>query len=240
MKYVALKTPQSVKSAAVAKQIKSLIEQGYKTSEIAWKMEFTTTDAVVKEVSEAFRKLKNQLALAHRGLGAKKKAKTDPRIQKMVDNWKQDGRAFSKVEYTKKDGAFFKAIGIDPDTVGVTSQYGLDVVYYNTDWYSSDTQALRKKRDVGLGAKKKAKTATLLVVSQSKPMYSQLKKITGDGTWAFKELMKGEVYVHTPTGKMFIVMSLSEYENLNAPYLKRHLDYFKKEYSLTRVYLPKK
>ena len=54
------------------------------------------------------------------------------RIEKMVENWKKYGFAISSVSKTNDDADFFKALKIDQDEVGITSQTGNDVVYYNT------------------------------------------------------------------------------------------------------------
>jgi len=62
MTYVSLKNPKSVESNAVKSEIKKLLESGKKTNEIHWKMQFVTTDKVVKEVSNKFQVLKNKIA----------------------------------------------------------------------------------------------------------------------------------------------------------------------------------
>jgi hypothetical protein len=62
MVYVSLKTPKSVGSDSVRKQIEKHIKDGKKTSEIKWKMEFVTTDSIVKNVSDKFQALKNKIA----------------------------------------------------------------------------------------------------------------------------------------------------------------------------------
>jgi hypothetical protein len=54
------------------------------------------------------------------------------RIEKMVENWKKYGFAISSVSKTNDDADFFKTLKIDQDEVGITSQTGNDVVYYNT------------------------------------------------------------------------------------------------------------
>lgn len=66
------------------------------------------------------------------------------RIQKMVDSWKKDGVSYSHID--SDDAEFFKQIGVDSGKVGSTSQTGLDVVYYDTKLYDSDTDALRRKK----------------------------------------------------------------------------------------------
>ena len=62
----------------------------------------------------------------------------------MVASWESEGRAFANINFD--DSAFFKDIGKDRSSVGVTSQTGSDIVYYRTDYYFSDTNALRKIR----------------------------------------------------------------------------------------------
>jgi len=62
MVYVSLKTPKSVRSKIVADEIRKLIKIGKKTNEIAWKMEFVTTDKILKRVSDEFQILKNKIA----------------------------------------------------------------------------------------------------------------------------------------------------------------------------------
>lgn len=84
---------------------------------------------------------------------AKKKAKVekvDERIIKMVEGWKDENRAFSKLG--NDDSDFFKIIKKRMGEVGVTSQTGNDLLYYNTDIYDNDTDAIRKK--VSQNAKK--------------------------------------------------------------------------------------
>jgi hypothetical protein len=69
---------------------------------------------------------------------------TESRIDKMVASWNEEHRAFSHIN--NDDAEFFQRIGIDSSQVGTTSQTGTDIVYYNTEEYSSDTNAIRKKR----------------------------------------------------------------------------------------------
>jgi hypothetical protein len=67
----------------------------------------------------------------------------EDRINSMVEGWKQEGRAFSKVY--NNDNDFFTRIGTPLSAIGITSQTGDDLVYYNTDLYASDSDALKKK-----------------------------------------------------------------------------------------------
>ena len=66
------------------------------------------------------------------------------RIEKMVQNWREEGRAFSNL--SNDDNEFFNEINISSECVGITSRTGLDLVYYDTEIYNSDTNALRKIR----------------------------------------------------------------------------------------------
>lgn len=67
MIYISLKTPKSVNSKSVKTEIEKLIKKGHKTSEIAWKMEFTTTEKIAKEVSDKFQVVKNKIAFDLKG-----------------------------------------------------------------------------------------------------------------------------------------------------------------------------
>ena len=67
MIYVSLKTPKSVNSEAVKSELKRLIKSGKKTNEIGWEMEFTSTNKIVKEISDKFQVLKNKIAFEIRG-----------------------------------------------------------------------------------------------------------------------------------------------------------------------------
>jgi hypothetical protein len=66
------------------------------------------------------------------------------RINQMVEGWNEEGIAFSHLNYD--DSKFFETIGIPMGSVGITSQTGNDIVYYNTDIYDNDDDALRKRR----------------------------------------------------------------------------------------------
>jgi hypothetical protein len=66
MKYIILKKPNSVDSKQVKDEIKKLIKSGYKTNQILWKMEFTTTDKIVKSISDKFQVIKNRIAFEER------------------------------------------------------------------------------------------------------------------------------------------------------------------------------
>lgn len=66
MVYVNLKSPKSVTSQVVAKQILKHLENGYTTNEIGWRMEFVTTEALVMKVADKFRAVKNIIAFRYR------------------------------------------------------------------------------------------------------------------------------------------------------------------------------
>ncbi len=68
---------------------------------------------------------------------------TDQRICEMIQNWKTEGRAFSNL--SNEDGTFFNAINKTPLEVGVTSQTGSDLLYYDTSIFNSDTDAIKNK-----------------------------------------------------------------------------------------------
>lgn len=68
------------------------------------------------------------------------------RIAQMVASWKKEGIAFSRID--NDDSTFFKAIKTPYDKLGITSQTGMDVVYYDTNLYDSDTNALRRSRKI--------------------------------------------------------------------------------------------
>jgi DNA repair protein RadC len=68
----------------------------------------------------------------------------DARILRMIKMWNEEHRAFSNV--SQNDGSFFDAIGISPMEIGTTSQTGNDILYYDTNIYSSDTDALKANK----------------------------------------------------------------------------------------------
>lgn len=74
----------------------------------------------------------------------KKVSLEEKRIAKMIQSYKTDGRAFSNL--SNDDSKFFEGIQTPYDNLGVTSQTGLDLVYYNPSIYEGDTNALRSKR----------------------------------------------------------------------------------------------
>lgn len=66
------------------------------------------------------------------------------RIDKMVHDWNEHGRAFSHLN--NNDNEFFTRIGIPYSAVGVTSQTGTDLLYYDTEIFCSDRNAIQNKR----------------------------------------------------------------------------------------------
>ena len=88
----------------------------------------------------------------------KSKPKVNERIAKMVEGWKEEGRSFSKIN--NDDDDFFKIIKKDMGQVGVTSQTGDDLLYYNTDIYENDTDAIRKNKSKAESKAKTTKSAT--------------------------------------------------------------------------------
>ena len=57
----------------------------------------------------------------------------EERIDTMVDHWNKQGWAQSSVSKQGDDGDFFDRIGVDSMKVGITSQTGNDVIYYDTN-----------------------------------------------------------------------------------------------------------
>jgi hypothetical protein len=75
------------------------------------------------------------------------------RIDKMVQSWNEEGRAWSKV--ANDDSEFFKRTGISMDTVGTSSDYGSDIMYYDTEkWQHGGKRKLAKGGSVGEGLEK--------------------------------------------------------------------------------------
>lgn len=66
------------------------------------------------------------------------------RIDDMITSWYNDGIAYSHLK--NNDSDFFERIGIPYEKVGITSQTGNDIVYYNTGVYDNDTDALRGRK----------------------------------------------------------------------------------------------
>lgn len=66
------------------------------------------------------------------------------RIDGMVENWKKEGRAFSSIN--NEDSLFFEKIGVPSGEVGITSQTGNDLLYYDTNIYASDSDAIKKRK----------------------------------------------------------------------------------------------
>lgn len=58
----------------------------------------------------------------------------ESRIDKMVRNWNENGKAYSKI--SNNDNEFFERIGIPFDELGTSSDTGLDLMYYDTEKYT--------------------------------------------------------------------------------------------------------
>lgn len=71
------------------------------------------------------------------------------RIDEMVKDWNSEGRAFSKIQ--NEDSLFMERIGVPYDKIGITSQTGNDILYYDTNIYSSDSDALKRRRKMTIG-----------------------------------------------------------------------------------------
>jgi len=56
------------------------------------------------------------------------------RILAMIENWETEKRAFSHIN--NNDSEFFEKTGLEYDKIGITSQTGNDIVYYDTNVYS--------------------------------------------------------------------------------------------------------
>jgi hypothetical protein len=63
------------------------------------------------------------------------------RTTEMVENWKKEGRAFSNVKNNDED--FFEIINKKKSSVGIASQTGSDLIYYDTNFYNSDSNAIK-------------------------------------------------------------------------------------------------
>lgn len=74
-----------------------------------------------------------------------KGGEVDSRIAKMIEGWNEEGRAFSHLG--ENDNEFFEKIGVPYMKIGITSQTGNDLVYYDTNLYNSDDSALKQKVD---------------------------------------------------------------------------------------------
>ena len=80
-------------------------------------------------------------------------------------------------------------------------------------------------------------TAQLLIVRPNNTLSTQLQRHTGD-TWNlqdFAEMQDKEVIRHKATGKMFIVLSLTQYDNLNKQALADLLSYYKFSYNFSHI-----
>lgn len=69
---------------------------------------------------------------------------SDARITKMVSDFKKNGRCFSNLDYN--DDEFFKLVKIPYSKMGIASQSGTDLIYYDTKLFDSDRDAIRNKK----------------------------------------------------------------------------------------------
>jgi len=63
----------------------------------------------------------------------------------------KEGRAFSNLSIMDQDDKFFQLVGVSPDKMGITSQTGNDIIYYDTNIYADDNAALRKIKKLAIG-----------------------------------------------------------------------------------------
>ena len=164
----------------------------------------------------------NQLREESRETGGK----VDSRIEKMINGWKENGVAYSTIHNLDVD--FFEAIGVPYEKLGITSQTGNDIVYYDTNIYKSGHNALRGIKHARGG---KLKNAKLMIINSSNPLSKQLQKETGK-SWNdinFKDISVGNFNIVTDkdSGQIFIVYPERIYEELNEHARKDDLDYLK-------------
>lgn len=101
-----------------------------------------------REGSEFYDAVKEHM---EEGRYAKGGSVNQSRIDKMVKCWNEESRAFSNLRNLESkdnnDNDFFEIIGVEYDSIGTTSQTGLDIVYYDTSVYNSADDALKKRRN---------------------------------------------------------------------------------------------
>ena len=76
-------------------------------------------------------------------------SKEDTRISEMVNDFKQKGVAYSRID--NDDSGFPDKAGTTWERIGITSQTGMDIIYFDTNIYKSGHDALRglKKKKGG-------------------------------------------------------------------------------------------
>jgi len=104
---------------------------------------------ILKMYNKAIKKNKNAKPSVGESTIKETPVNNADRILKMVTSWKKEGRAFSNVK--NNDNAFFKAIKISPMKVGMTSQTGNDIIYYNTEMFDNDSDAVRNRKKTNVG-----------------------------------------------------------------------------------------
>lgn len=67
------------------------------------------------------------------------------RIEKMLDGWKENGKAFSNL--SNDDSEFFKRVGVPYEKLGISSQTGNDLIYYDTKRYDIDLRPIKKETE---------------------------------------------------------------------------------------------
>lgn len=137
---------------------------------INYGVNFWTTNDIKKAISDgrwekselpikfksAFSKAEDELNLKSRfenGGGV------DSRIAKMIESWNEEGRAFSSLN--QDDSEFIEKTGVPYMKIGITSQTGDDLVYYDTTLYNSDDSALKQKVDAIINVAQKLKSGEM-------------------------------------------------------------------------------
>lgn len=65
----------------------------------------------------------------------------DKRINSMEKSWNNEGKAYSNIHHD--DSLFFSRIEVPIGKIGITSQTGSDLIYYDPKIYTDDTNAIR-------------------------------------------------------------------------------------------------
>lgn len=106
-------------------------------------------DAEIKEVIDLFLVRLNEATAKKKDfikehiIVAKMPKGEDPRIEKMLKGWKENGKAFSNL--SNDDSQFFKRVGIPYEKLGISSQTGNDIIYYDTKRYDINLRPLSVK-----------------------------------------------------------------------------------------------
>jgi len=71
----------------------------------------------------------------------------DQRIAKMINDWNITSRAITNIHNDDRD--FLNYFNLDTAKLGIVSQFGVDLIYYDTNVYNSDKDAiLHKRKDI--------------------------------------------------------------------------------------------